>query len=123
MSAAKREWKMSENGLREKAEHASMTDASIVEEITAALSTDPRTDVAVVGVINEHGVVSLKGQVGDPNTREAAEEIARRQPGVVDVINELEVKIDDATELLRFRAMLLAQENGSPRRGPDRIDD
>ena len=114
---------MSENGLGKNAEDASMTDASIVEEITAALSTDPRTDVVVVGVINERGVVSLKGQVGDPNTREAAEEIARRQPGVVDVINELEVKIDDATELLQFRAMLLEQENGSPRRGPDRIDD
>jgi hypothetical protein len=66
--------------------------------------------------------VSLKGQVDDPNTREAAEKIARRQPGVVDVINDLEVKIDDVTELLRFRTMLLEQETRNPRRGLDRID-
>lgn len=104
-------------------ENALTTDASIVAHITAALSTDPRTDVAIVGVVNERGVVSLKGQVDDPNTREAAEKIARRQPGVADVINDLEVKIDDATELLRFRTMLLEQETRSPRRGLDRIDD
>jgi len=104
-------------------ENALTTEASIVAHITAALSTDPRTDVAIVGVVNERGVVSLKGQVDDPNTREAAEKIARRQPGVVDVINNLEVKIDDATELLRFRTMLLEQETRSPRRGLDRIDD
>jgi osmotically-inducible protein OsmY len=103
-------------------ENALTTDTSIVAHITSALSTDPRTDVAIVGVINERGVVSLKGQVDDPNTREAAEKIARRQPGVVDVINDLEVKIDDVTELLRFRTMLLEQETRNPRRGLDRID-
>jgi osmotically-inducible protein OsmY len=104
-------------------ENALTTDTSIVAHITAALSNDPRTDVAIVGVIDERGVVSLKGQVDDPNTREAAERIARQQPGVVDVINDLEVKIDDATQLLRFRTMLLEQGIPSPRRGLDPIDD
>jgi osmotically-inducible protein OsmY len=104
-------------------ENALTTDTSIVAHITAALSSDPRTDVAIVGVINERGVVNLKGQVDDPNTREAVERIARQQPGVVDVINDLEVKIDDATELLRFRTMLLERETRNPRRGPERIDD
>jgi hypothetical protein len=98
------------------------TDASIVSHVTAALSRDHRTDVAIVGVLNEHGVVTLEGQVDDPNTREVAEEIARRQPGVVDVINDLEVKIDDATELLRFRTMLLEQRSERPRRESERID-
>jgi osmotically-inducible protein OsmY len=104
-------------------ENALTTDTSIVAHITASLTTDHRTDVAVVGVINERGVVTLKGQVDDPNTREAAEEIARRQPGVVDVINELEVEIDDVTELLRFRMMLREQGFGGPRTKPDRIDE
>jgi osmotically-inducible protein OsmY len=99
------------------------TDASIISHVTAALSRDHRTDVAVVGVINERGVVTLKGQVDDPNTQEAAEEIARRQPGVLDVINELEVKIDDVTELLRFRMMLREQSFGGPRTRPNHIDD
>ncbi len=99
------------------------TDTSIVSHVTAALSRDHRTDVAIVGVLNERGVVTLKGQVDDPNTREAAEEIARRQPGVLDVINELEVKIDDVTELLRFRMMLREQSFGGPRTRPDHVDD
>jgi hypothetical protein len=73
--------------------------------------------VAIVGVIKERGIVTLKGQVDDPTEQEAAEEIARRQPGVVDVINELEVKIGDVTELLRFRMMLREQGFGGPRPG------
>jgi osmotically-inducible protein OsmY len=100
-----------------------MTDTSIVTHVTAALSTDPRTDVAIVGVINERGVVTLKGQVDGPDTREAAERIARRQPGVLDVINDLEVKVDDITELLRFRMMRLEQEKHRPRRSNEPIDD
>ena len=89
-------------------ENALTTDTSIVAHVTDALSTDFRTNVAIVGVINERGIVTLKGQVNDPDTREAAEEIVRRQPGVVDVINSLEVKIDDVTKLLRFRTILRA---------------
>jgi sporulation protein YlmC with PRC-barrel domain len=104
-------------------ENALVTDTSIVAHMTAALSTNPRTDVAIVGVINERGVVTLKGQVDDPNTRDAVEEIARRQPGVADVINDLEVKIDDATEFLRFRKMLLEQGTHRPRRGIRQVDD
>jgi hypothetical protein len=104
-------------------DNALRTDQSIVAHVTAALSTDPRTDVAVVGVVNERGVVTLKGRVDDPNTREAAERIARRQPGVVDVINDLEVGIDDVSEILRFRMMLLGQGEPKPHRGAGAIDD
>jgi osmotically-inducible protein OsmY len=104
-------------------ENALTTDTSIVAHITEALYTDPRTDVAIVGVLNEHGVVTLKGRVDDPNTRDAAEEIARRQPGVVDVINELEVKIDDPTKFLRYRKLVMEQGEHRPQRGPERIDD
>lgn len=98
-------------------------DSNVIANVTAALATDHRTDVAVVGVIYERGVVTLEGQVDDPNTREAAEEIARRQTGVVDVVNKLEVRIDDVTELPQFRTMLGEQGSGSPQAGPDRIDD
>jgi osmotically-inducible protein OsmY len=104
-------------------ENALVTDTSIVAHVTAALSTDPRTDVAIVGIVNDRGVVTLKGQVDDPNTREAAETIARRQPGVADVINHLEVKVDDVTEILRFRRMRLEQEEHRPRRSTAPIDD
>jgi hypothetical protein len=55
--------------------------------------------------------------------QDAAEEIAQRQPGAVNVVNDMEVKIDSATELLRFRMMLLEQGSGRPRRETKRIDD
>jgi hypothetical protein len=83
------------------------TDASIVSRVSGALVASHRTEVAVVGVMEERGIVTLVGQVGDPNTREAAEEVARRQPGVVDVINSLEVRIEDPNELLRYRRMVM----------------
>jgi hypothetical protein len=100
-----------------------VTDTSIVAHVIDALSTDPRTNVAIVGVLNERGVVTLKGQVDDPNTRDAAEEIARRQPGVADVLNELDVKMDDINEILRFRMMLLEQRKQGLRSGTGQIDD
>jgi osmotically-inducible protein OsmY len=43
-------------------------------------------------VVNEQGVIALKGQVDSPEIREAAEEIAANQSGVSAVINMLEVK-------------------------------
>ena len=80
--------------------------AAIVARVTAALTSDPRTDVAVIGVVNEQGLVTLKGQVDSPEVKEAAEEIAAQQPGVISVVNALEVKPDDVTELLKFRVVL-----------------
>ena len=80
--------------------------AAIVARVTAALASDPRTDVAVIGVVNEQGLVTLKGQVDSPEVEEAAEQIAAQQPGVISVVNALEVKPDDVTELLKFRVVL-----------------
>jgi hypothetical protein len=93
-----------------------------VSGVTEALVRDHRTDVAVVGITDRDGVITLEGQVGDPDTRAAAEEIARQQPGVLDVVNRLEVRIEDVTELPEFRPVLLDKEEAQARsRGP-RID-
>ncbi len=67
------------------------TDTAIVAEVTAALAQDPRTKDAVIEVISDRGVVTLKGEVENATIRRAAEVIASQQPGVVAVINELEV--------------------------------
>ncbi len=67
------------------------TDTAIVAAVTAALAQDPRTKDAVIEVISDRGVVTLKGQVESGEVRRVAEVIAAQQPGVVAVINELEV--------------------------------
>jgi len=79
------------------------TDSAIAAHVTAALTDDPMTSVAVIDVISEQGVVTLKGQVDSVEIRDAAEEIAEKQPGVVSVINALEVEPDEDTPNLRSR--------------------
>jgi len=87
-------------------ENSLHTDAAIVASVTGALASDPRTDLAVIGILNEQGLVTLKGQVDSPEIKEAAEEIAAQQPGVISVVNALEVKPDELTEQLKFRVIL-----------------
>jgi len=62
---------------------------SIETRIGTALATDPQTKQALIEVIVDRGVVTLQGQVEKAEAREAAAEIARQQPGVTVVHNEL----------------------------------
>jgi osmotically-inducible protein OsmY len=61
------------------------------ELIGQALRNDPRTQEAVIDVAMEQGIVTLSGRVKSEAVREAAEEIARNQTGVVTIINDLQV--------------------------------
>jgi osmotically-inducible protein OsmY len=60
--------------------------------IMQALQEDDRTRGAIIDVTASGGVVTLSGDVASEAIRMAAEEIARQQPGVVQVINELRVR-------------------------------
>lgn len=60
-----------------------------VAQVSAALSADPRTEHAVIEVIEDRGVVTLQGQVESMAERNAAAEIAGQQPGVTTVFSEL----------------------------------
>lgn len=64
---------------------------SVVARVQAALSRDPRTQNAVIEVIDDRGVIILQGDVQSPEMRQAAEEVAAAQPGVTSVVNELMV--------------------------------
>ena len=66
-----------------------MTD--ITDRVVTALLEDSRTKDARIDVGCTQSVCTLSGTVKSEAIREAAEEIARRQPGVVTVINELKV--------------------------------
>ena len=73
-------------------ENALTTDTEVVARVTTALLEDPRTARYAIDVASEHGVVTLSGVVPSEEVKRAAEEIARRQKGVITVINAIEVR-------------------------------
>ncbi len=64
----------------------------VVDRVTDALMNDPRTENANFEVANDRGILTLQGTVGKEVIRQAAEEIARQQEGVLTVINEIKVR-------------------------------
>jgi osmotically-inducible protein OsmY len=79
-----------ENGL--KIAQTMTRPPDLVAAVVSALATDPRTRDAIMEVADERGTVTLIGVVRNLGTREAAEAVARAQPGVRSVINSLKVK-------------------------------
>jgi osmotically-inducible protein OsmY len=69
-----------------------MLPSDVSNRVSDALLNDPRTAGATIDVATEHGMVSLTGTVASVEVRQAAEEVARAQKGVVTVMNELKVK-------------------------------
>jgi len=75
----------------------SKTSDEIEHAVRSALSDDPRlpfNDEIAVDVY--HGVVTLRGTVGSFGQERAAVAAARRQPGVEDVYDQLQVRLLDA---------------------------
>ena len=69
------------------------TDAQIKHEVLRELAWDPRVDETDVGVEVDRGVVTLTGTVATWAKRVAAQEAAHRVAGVLDVANDVVVKI------------------------------
>jgi osmotically-inducible protein OsmY len=72
---------------------ATKTDAQIQQAVLKELDWDPRVDETEVGVSVQHGVVTLSGTVTSWAKRLAAQEAAHRVAGVLDVANDIAVKI------------------------------
>lgn len=89
------------------------TEMGLTTRVVNALLSDPRTDLSVIEVVNERGVIALKGTVDSVEVSEAAAEIAAEQPGVVSVVNALEIEPDEDTEPLRARWLALRMMNRS----------
>jgi osmotically-inducible protein OsmY len=62
--------------------------------VLTALTSDPRIEISVSEVIEERGIVTLSGHVDRVEILRAAIEIAKAQPGVLQVINGLSVTED-----------------------------
>jgi osmotically-inducible protein OsmY len=73
-----------------------MTDTSIESEIIAKLELDRRIpDAREIAVRADGDVVTLRGTVGSFAQRRAAVDDARKTDGVVDVFDELKVRLMD----------------------------
>jgi osmotically-inducible protein OsmY len=70
------------------------TNLTITDRVKEALESDPRTREPFIEVAHDRGIVTLSGKVSSPATRGAAEEITANLPGVISVVNALEV-LDD----------------------------
>ncbi|MGE3858152.1 MAG: BON domain-containing protein [Dehalococcoidia bacterium] len=76
----------------ERSSDGTLGDESIRAAILQELREDSATNGLDIQVAVLRGVVTLSGHVADIEDAESAEEVAARVPGVVDVIEELEVE-------------------------------
>jgi osmotically-inducible protein OsmY len=61
-------------------------------QIQKNLLEDRRTQSAPIGVIYSNGIVTLTGEAANEEIAHVAEEISRKQPGVITVINDIKAK-------------------------------
>lgn len=69
------------------------SDAEVRDAVLRELRWDPRVEEAEVGVEVLDGVVTLAGTVSSWGRRVAAQEAARRVAGVLDLVDDLEVRV------------------------------
>jgi len=72
---------------------APKTDSQTQQDVLRELKWDPRVDETEVGVQVRNGVVTLAGAVTNYGKRIAAAEAAHRVAGVLDVANDLTVRV------------------------------
>jgi osmotically-inducible protein OsmY len=68
-------------------------DARLKDAVLAELRADPRVNEAEIGVTVEDGVVTLTGRVASEAEKLAAQEAAHRAEGVLDVANDIRVRV------------------------------
>jgi osmotically-inducible protein OsmY len=65
---------------------------TVTNRVLENLQDDPRTKDAVIDATFHQGTLTLTGTVKSEAVRQAAQEIARNDPGVTNVVNEIKVK-------------------------------
>jgi osmotically-inducible protein OsmY len=71
------------------------SDEQIQRDVIAELKWDSRVNETDVGVTVSNGIVALRGTVASYGQRLAAQEAAHRVAGVLDVANEVEVRLSE----------------------------
>lgn len=73
-------------------------NSELAQQARDALNQDPRTKDSTIEIVDENGVLTLRGTAVSSQARQAAEEIASRIPNVVEVLNDLTVEERHARE-------------------------
>lgn len=74
------------------------SDSEIQQDVLGELNWDTRVEETEIGVTVNNGIVTLTGIVGSYGKRMAAQEAAHRVAGVLDVANDLQVRIPDGLD-------------------------
>ena len=72
-------------------------EITLADQVRDALALAPVTASSIIEVVFEQGVVTLLGEVDNAAIHTTAEQIAHSQPGVLSVVNALEVRPEDST--------------------------
>ena len=71
----------------------SRSESNLEELVSEVLLITDHISQAVIEIKHDDGIIMLKGTVESEQDRLAAEDLARQQEGVVDVINRLRVLV------------------------------
>ncbi len=91
-----------------------MIRSELAKQVSAALEQDERTGDLNIEVIEENGIITLKGQVPSAEVRSAAETIASAAEDVVDVINALVVEAEDEDKIIVPPPVATVNKNHPP---------
>ena len=86
-----REGSTSEEVEVERSADGRLGDEALAEAVLTELREDALTTDLQIHVHVRNGIAHLRGRVADVDETEAAEEVARRVPGLEDIVEELEV--------------------------------
>jgi osmotically-inducible protein OsmY len=78
-------------------------DSTIEHSVSTILAHNSITEVSLIHVKSEAGVVTLSGKVDSQEIVEVAESLSSMQPGVKHVDNNLRVEHDELTPFLLNR--------------------
>src|SRR5512143_1737873 len=73
------------------------SDSEIQQEVLRELKWDTRVEETEVGVTVERGIVTLTGTLASYGKKLAAQEAAHRVFGVLDVANDIQVRVTGST--------------------------
>ena len=65
------------------------------QKAQTALLKDTHTKESAIEVVNNHGIITLSGNVTALETREAAEAVVKTVNSVTTVVNEIQVRAED----------------------------
>lgn len=91
-----------------------MFKTKLAKKIAEELQADDQTSESPIEVSDDNGVITLSGTALSNEARRAAGDVAKAQPGVISVVNDLTVHRRDIAEGIPAGANLLGHGPTNP---------